>query len=327
MLGWTEVTPDFSARFSATNRRYRYFFVRRDLDISAMQQACTYLLGAHDFRNLCKLDVANVSNFVREIFSAQILCVTPSRTAAAITVEEAGAEDEVWMLEICGIAFLWHMVRCIMSVLFLVGERKETPEIVHSLLNISSLPSKPSYSMAADLPLVLHHCAFERLAMEHSVRALWELHAHFTALRDRALVSVAQANNALSHLLGVPVRISEVVRFVDELREKERKQQRSGKKVSSTSTSESSMLVKRKAEVLESEDTEEDRSFLSWSKALHRIFAEVTLRPSVSYAPHIPLLQRKREMSYEARVKVLEGQKKVCKQQNIDKLLSFSHSR
>ena len=29
-----------------------------------------------------------------------------------------------------GIAFLWHMVRCIMAVLFLVGEGKEKPEVV-----------------------------------------------------------------------------------------------------------------------------------------------------------------------------------------------------
>jgi hypothetical protein len=29
-----------------------------------------------------------------------------------------------------GIAFLWHMVRCIMAVLLLVGDRKETPDIV-----------------------------------------------------------------------------------------------------------------------------------------------------------------------------------------------------
>jgi tRNA pseudouridine(38-40) synthase len=33
-------------------------------------------------------------------------------------------------LYIRGVAFLWHMVRCIMAVLFLVGEKKELPEIV-----------------------------------------------------------------------------------------------------------------------------------------------------------------------------------------------------
>jgi hypothetical protein len=28
VIGWTEVTPEFSARFSATSRTYRYFFLR-----------------------------------------------------------------------------------------------------------------------------------------------------------------------------------------------------------------------------------------------------------------------------------------------------------
>lgn len=33
-----------------------------------MNEACEYLLGPHDFRNLCKMDVANgVTEFIRSI--------------------------------------------------------------------------------------------------------------------------------------------------------------------------------------------------------------------------------------------------------------------
>ena len=39
-------------------------------------------------------------------------------------------EEDVYILEIRGVAFLWHMVRCIMAVLLLVGEGAEDPGIV-----------------------------------------------------------------------------------------------------------------------------------------------------------------------------------------------------
>jgi tRNA pseudouridine38/39 synthase len=139
VLGWTEVSEKFSARFSATHRIYRYFFISRGLDIAAMRTAAAYLVGVHDFRNLSKLDVANVSNFVREIVSADIV---------TFQLDTNNDEQTVYMLEIKGVAFLWHMVRCIMAVLFLVGEGKEAPSIVPELLNIESIPAKPHYDMA-----------------------------------------------------------------------------------------------------------------------------------------------------------------------------------
>ena len=105
-----------------------------------MKEAAAYLLGSHDFRNLSKLDVANVSNFVREVYSADIKPFHPDRSC----------ERSVFMLEIKGIAFLWHMVRCIMAVLFLVGEGKETPGIVAELLDISKTNAKPQYEMACE---------------------------------------------------------------------------------------------------------------------------------------------------------------------------------
>ena len=35
----------------------------RPLDIPAMQQAASYLVGEHDFRNFCKMDVEHVLTF------------------------------------------------------------------------------------------------------------------------------------------------------------------------------------------------------------------------------------------------------------------------
>lgn len=52
-------TPTFSARFDCIQRAYKYFFPRGELNIEKMTSACKYLVGSHDFRNLCKMDVGN----------------------------------------------------------------------------------------------------------------------------------------------------------------------------------------------------------------------------------------------------------------------------
>ena len=66
-------SQEFSARFNCIRRSYRYFFPRGNLNIVAMDQACKLLIGGHDFRNFCKMDVGNgVVDFKRSIFDAGV---------------------------------------------------------------------------------------------------------------------------------------------------------------------------------------------------------------------------------------------------------------
>jgi tRNA pseudouridine38/39 synthase len=204
VLGWNEVTPEFNARFSASGRKYRYFFVRKNLDITAMQTAASFLLGEHDFRNFCKMNIGEVSNFRREIFKADVLLF-----------EENTAEPErsVYMLEIEGIAFLWHMVRCCMAILLLVGEKKETPDIVLKLLDIETVPAKPNYHMATEEPLVLHSCGFDNLTMKWTPKTLWSLTEHYEKTYEKHAIAAAQALNALRFLKTCEVRVSDLEAF------------------------------------------------------------------------------------------------------------------
>lgn len=39
-----------------------------------------------------------------------------------------------------GQGFLWHQVRCVMGLLFLVGNGTESPQIIHQLLDIDKQP-------------------------------------------------------------------------------------------------------------------------------------------------------------------------------------------
>lgn len=147
MLAWMPLrNPLYSARFDCISRTYRYFFPRATLNIAAMERGAQHLLGVHDFRNFCKMDVANgVVTFMRSIDSVKIVGQE----------KKSKADTDILFLEIRGKAFLWHQIRCIMSVLLLIGEGLESPEVVLELLDVEKNPRKPQYSLARDFPLNL----------------------------------------------------------------------------------------------------------------------------------------------------------------------------
>ncbi|XP_011365403.1 tRNA pseudouridine(38/39) synthase [Pteropus vampyrus] len=159
VLAWASVEPSFSARFSCLDRTYRYFFPRADLDIVTMNCAAQKYVGTHDFRNLCKMDVANgVINFHRTILSAQVQLV-----GQGLAEERWQEPFQICQFEVTGQAFLYHQVRCMMAILFLIGQGMEKPEIIDELLNVEKNPQKPQYSMAVEFPLVLYDCKFENI--------------------------------------------------------------------------------------------------------------------------------------------------------------------
>lgn len=141
VLAWAPVEPSFSARFSCLERTYRYFFPHADLDIVTMNNAAQKYVGTHDFRNLCKMDVANgVINFQRTILSAQVQLV-----GQTLDKERWQEPFQLCQFEVTGQAFLYHQVRCMMAILFLIGQGMEKPEIIDELLNIEKNPQKPQY--------------------------------------------------------------------------------------------------------------------------------------------------------------------------------------
>ncbi|XP_040508009.1 tRNA pseudouridine(38/39) synthase isoform X1 [Gallus gallus] len=191
VLAWAPVEPDFSARFSCLKRTYRYFFPCADLDVALMHTAAQRYVGTHDFRNLCKMDVANgVINFQRTILSAQVTWADGGA--------ESGLRDpfRLCQFEVTGQAFLYHQVRCMMAILFLIGQRMEGPEIIDELLDVEKNPRKPQYSMAVEFPLVLYDCEFENIqwhydreVQEFNVTHLQQLWASY-AVKTQVLHSM-----------------------------------------------------------------------------------------------------------------------------------------
>ncbi|KYK55359.1 putative pseudouridine synthase 3 [Drechmeria coniospora] len=190
VLAWCPSPPaDFSARFSCRERQYRYFFTQPAfspvpcpleppsasglksgwLDIEAMRDAAKRFEGEHDFRNVCKVDPAKqIINFKRHIFESDIVEVEDVSTAlpylqqASFGAPAVGDEPhpKVYYFHVRGSAFLWHQIRHMVALLFLVGQRLESPEIVSRLLDVAENPRKPSYVMANEVPLVLWDCLF-----------------------------------------------------------------------------------------------------------------------------------------------------------------------
>ena len=158
VLAWHPVAPEFSARFSANSRTYKYFFPRGNLDVARMRDAAQRLIGEHDLRNFCKID-PSVANFVRHILSFEVGPACADASDGSLP----DSPKSIWAFTIKGTAFLYHQVRCMVAVLFLVGEGKESPEIVTQLLDISRHPRKPNYEMANDAQLLLYEIGYDAI--------------------------------------------------------------------------------------------------------------------------------------------------------------------
>lgn len=195
VLAWCpNPPPGFSARHSCHERQYRYFFTQpifspvparldgvmgykepgsthKDgyLDLDAMREAARLFEGEHDFRNFCKIDASKqISNFKRLIREASIVEVPEAASSLPYldtpdfrpSGEDSQARPKVYYFHVRGSAFLWHQIRHMIAVLFLVGQRLEKPSIVSELLDIEKYPGKPNYPMASDAPLVLWDCLY-----------------------------------------------------------------------------------------------------------------------------------------------------------------------
>lgn len=128
-----EVGEDFHARFSATQRRYRYRIcdaaalspLRRhetwhlgppELDTGAMEVGGQHLVGEHDFTSFCRRQ--GDQHLVRRIH----------RVAVRRT------RDGLVVIEVDGKAFCQQMVRSVAGCLVAVGRRNRSPDWVAEVL-------------------------------------------------------------------------------------------------------------------------------------------------------------------------------------------------
>ncbi|MBR3159822.1 MAG: tRNA pseudouridine(38-40) synthase TruA [Atopobiaceae bacterium] len=120
---------DFSARFDAQSRAYRYrivygnaqpvllwgfaWWIKSPLDVDAMVQAAAPLVGEHDFTSFCKVSSAQQ---VRDAGRSLSRCLQRVEVHAT---QEMG--EDVLAIDVTGNAFLHNMVRIIVGSLVEVG--------------------------------------------------------------------------------------------------------------------------------------------------------------------------------------------------------------
>jgi tRNA pseudouridine38/39 synthase len=286
ILGWSPVSDEFSARFSCSSRTYRYFFVKRQMDLEKIRQGLQLMVGTHDFRNFCKMDVEKVYNFERKIHSAQVVVVSTGN---------GSSDDDVCYLQILGQAFLWHQIRCIASVLFLIGQGVEQPSVVTELLDVDKYPGKPSYPLALERPLVLHDCGYPNLDFGCSAQNIWNVYSHLEQQLEELVLSVARIRNCQSRLAEFPVALDDLTSLVQSKLEFRQKKSGNGKKVDGVNHA-----------------FGETKTVL-WGDAMVWMKESYSLIPDpqgVKDAVYIPLLERAKGTSYEEKVAALQNSSK-----------------
>ncbi|MBT2618748.1 MULTISPECIES: tRNA pseudouridine(38-40) synthase TruA [unclassified Bacillus (in: firmicutes)] len=127
------VPDDFHARFHTTGKEYRYIVARsklRDpfkrnyayhypypLNVKAMREAISYLIGTHDFTSFC---------------SAKTEVVDKVRTIKEMDFEES---DDFLVFRFVGEGFLYNMVRILVGTLLDVGSGKMSPQDMSGILD------------------------------------------------------------------------------------------------------------------------------------------------------------------------------------------------
>ncbi|MDR2035705.1 MAG: tRNA pseudouridine(38-40) synthase TruA [Coriobacteriales bacterium] len=129
---------DFSARFSAQAREYRYRIVISQtpplflepyvwwikpgpLDITAMKEAALLFEGEHDFRSFCVAKSADLGPTTRRVSRVHLF-----------STQHLGEQNLV--VQVIGNAFLHSMVRVMVGTLVEVGLRKQPPSWIGEVL-------------------------------------------------------------------------------------------------------------------------------------------------------------------------------------------------
>ncbi|VDN07747.1 unnamed protein product [Thelazia callipaeda] len=170
VIAWAPVANDFNARHQCIQRTYTYAFPKANFDYESMQKACTFLIGEHDFRNFCRIDMSKERirmSYVRTIDYANVSVISNGLLSTSKQNIDP-IDGELLQLTIKASGFLWHQIRCIMALLYEIGCGNEQPEIIAELLDINLTPSKPVYGLAPPFPL----CLFD--SVYGGVEPLWK---------------------------------------------------------------------------------------------------------------------------------------------------------
>ncbi|HUP40746.1 MAG TPA: tRNA pseudouridine(38-40) synthase TruA [Vicinamibacterales bacterium] len=167
VLSAEAAAPDFSARFSARSKMYRYrisntrvmspfqrrfaWHVSRALDMNAMNEAARELLGEHDFGSFQGAPTKSersksAANMEKD--------TTRTVTRSVWTEEPLTGGGRLLIYEVEGTGFLKYMVRAVVGTLVEVGDGRRTLASVRKLLQFKDRGAAGPTAPPAGLYLV-----------------------------------------------------------------------------------------------------------------------------------------------------------------------------
>ena len=117
----------------------------------------------------------------------------------------------LWEFTVSGTAFLWHQVRAMAAILFLVGQRHEEPSIVARLLDVEAQPRRPVYDIASEAPLLLYNIGYDvgggaDIPWVYSAATLAGVSQLWADTQAASLLKATSLHTMRASLLGCAVR-------------------------------------------------------------------------------------------------------------------------
>ncbi len=128
-----EVDPAWHPRKCESTKTYEYrilnrpvalptervdtYFTHTPLDLDAMRQAASYVIGEHDFASFCASGAEVGKSTVRTVYSCRIT-----------------EEDDLLTIRVSGSGFLYNMVRILVGTLLEIGRGQRAPEDMKAIL-------------------------------------------------------------------------------------------------------------------------------------------------------------------------------------------------
>ncbi|BBF44414.1 tRNA pseudouridine synthase A [Lachnospiraceae bacterium KM106-2] len=157
-----DVASDFHPRKCKSSKTYEYriqnhkvlmpterlytHFIYYHLDVDAMREAASYIVGEHDFASFC---------------SSNTQVLTTVRTVFSIDITE---ENEIIKIRIKGNGFLYNMVRIIIGTLIKVGVHNYPPEYVKTIIEAKDRHKAGPTAPAKGLTLIKIDYDFDKKA-------------------------------------------------------------------------------------------------------------------------------------------------------------------
>ena len=201
-----EVDKSFDARFSCLFREYKYFFLKKNMNIPLMKKAASKFQGSHNFKNFCKIDKSNpnylTKNYERRIYEFKLEDNEKLIFPYNFSKKYENDYFDMCQITIKGSAFLWHQVRCMMGILFLIGKGLEDINLIEEMFDTES-GRIFNYGIASDLPLILSNCEFEGVEFKTNLVNSSDNYFKLVDLHEENVIQLYMSSFSFDYLTNI----------------------------------------------------------------------------------------------------------------------------